>query len=396
VTGQTRERPDEPAGTEPDRGSWWRDRRRELIEALGDRQCAYVYDLATVAAQARLLVGMRSLSRVFYAVKANPHPAILEAIAGLGLAFECVSRGEVERVFQAAPKSSRELLLFTPNFAPRGEYQWALDQRLRITVDNLHVMRNWGGMFRGREIFVRVDTGRSHGHHQKVHTAGVHSKFGVPIFELAELREAADQCKVTVTGLHAHAGSGNFAIGSWIESARVLADAATGFPGVGVLNLGGGLGVPERPGQQPLDLAAFDAALWQFRTTHPAFELWLEPGRFLVAAAGVLLARVTQLKGKGTVQYLGVATGMNSLLRPMLYDSYHEIVNLTRLDERSEVPYTVVGPICESGDVLGHARMLPRSAEGDVLLIANTGAYGHAMASHYNLRAPAEELVFGA
>jgi diaminopimelate decarboxylase/aspartate kinase len=251
-------------------------------------------------------------------------------------------------------------------------------------------------MFRGREIFVRVDTGRSHGHHQKVHTAGVHSKFGVPIFELAELREAADQCKVTVTGLHAHAGSGNFAIGSWIESARVLADAATGFPGVGVLNLGGGLGVPERPGQQPLDLAAFDAALWQFRTTHSAFELWLEPGRFLVAAAGVLLARVTQLKGKGTVQYLGVATGMNSLLRPMLYDSYHEIVNLTRLDERSEVPYTVVGPICESGDVLGHARMLPRSTEGDVLLIANTGAYGHAMASHYNLRAPAEELVFGA
>ncbi len=395
MTGQTREHPDEPARTEPDRGSWWRNRRDALIEVLGDRPCAYVYDLATIAAQARLLAGMRSLSRVFYAVKANPHPAILETIAGQGLSFECVSRGEVERVLQTVPESSRERLLYTPNFAPRGEYQWALDQGLRITVDNLYVMRNWGDMLRGREIFVRVDTGHGHGHHQKVRTAGVHSKFGVPLFELAELRETTDQCKVAVTGLHAHAGSGNFAISSWIESARVLASAAAGFPGVGALNLGGGLGVPERPGHQPLDLAAFDAELWQFRTTHPAFELWLEPGRFLVAAAGVLLARVTQLKGKGAVQYLGVATGMNSLLRPMLYDSYHEIVNLTRLDERSEVPYTVVGPICESGDVLGHDRMLPRSAEGDILLIANTGAYGHAMASDYNLRAPAEELVVG-
>ncbi len=395
VMGPTWEQLNQPARTETDLGSWWRRERGALIAALGDRQCAYVYDLATVAAQARLLSGMHSVSRVFYAIKANPHPAILEAIAAQGLSFECVSRGEVERVLQAVPGIARERLLYTPNFAPRMEYQWALDEGLRVTVDNLYVLRTWGGMFRGREIFVRIDTGRGHGHHRKVRTAGVHSKFGVPFFELADLRQAADQSEATVAGLHAHTGSGNFAVGGWVETARILADAAMQFPAVSVLNIGGGLGVPDRPGRRPLDLVEFDAALGQFRAAHPGLELWLEPGRYLVAAAGVLLARVTQLKGKGTVQYLGVATGMNSLLRPALYGSYHEIVNLTRLDEPSELLCTVVGPICESGDVLGHDRLLPRSAEGDILLIANTGAYGHVMSSHYNLRAPAEELLFG-
>jgi diaminopimelate decarboxylase/aspartate kinase len=199
-----------------------------------------------------------------------------------------------------------------------------------------------------------------------------------------------------VIGLHAHAGSGNFTVGNWVEAADVLAEAAALFPGVRALNLGGGLGVPDRPGQPELDVAALGAALAEFRVLHPRFELWLEPGRFLVAAAGVLLARVTQLKGKGAVQYLGVATGMNSLIRPALYGAYHEIVNLTRLDEPPDQLCNVVGPICESGDVLGHGRLLPRSFEGDILLIANTGAYGHAMGSNYNLRAPAEELLISA
>jgi diaminopimelate decarboxylase/aspartate kinase len=120
--------------------------------------------------------------------------------------------------------------------------------------------------------------------------------------------------------------------------------------------------------------------------------VWLEPGRFLVAAAGVLLARVTQLKSKAGVRFVGVATGMNSLIRPALYGSYHEIVNLTRADEPANELVSVVGPICESADVLGHDRLLPATREGDVLLIANAGAYGHAMSSQYNLRPPAEEL----
>jgi diaminopimelate decarboxylase/aspartate kinase len=129
------------------------------------------------------------------------------------------------------------------------------------------------------------------------------------------------------------------------------------------------------------------------RSAFPEYELWLEPGRFLVSEAGVLLARVTQTKTKSGVRFVGIATGMNSLIRPALYGAYHRIVNLSRLDEPADRLMTVVGPICESGDRVGRDRLLPECREGDVLLIANAGAYGHAMSSSYNLRAPAEEVM---
>ena len=376
--------------------AWWRERRGELLARLGDRDCAYVYDLATVRSRARALLGLASVGRVLYAIKANPHPGILRAAAEEGLAFECVSPGEMTRVLQSVPGVVPEDLLFTPNFAPRAEYERAAGIGVGITIDNLYVLRAWPGLFAGRELFVRIDTGSGRGHHHMVQTAGDQSKFGVPQFELAELREAADAAGARIRGLHAHAGSGHFEVGSWIEAAELLAVAAQEFPAIRTLNIGGGLGVPDRPDRAPFDLAALDRALAAFRRSHPSFELWIEPGRYLVAEAGVLLARVTQVKGKGTMRYVGVATGMNSLIRPALYGAWHEIVNLTRLDAPAAGRYTVVGPICESGDVLGDDRALPDCAEGDVLLIANAGAYGRAMASEYNLREPAEELLLEA
>ncbi|MEX1993538.1 MAG: diaminopimelate decarboxylase [Steroidobacteraceae bacterium] len=379
--------------TKPDSIAWWRTRRAALLSVLGGRDCAYVYDIATVVQRARALLALQSLSRIFYAIKANPHPALLDAMAATGLGFECVSRGEVERVLQAVPGIARDRLLFTPNFAPRAEYRWALDQGLRVTVDNLYVLRAWAELFDGREILLRLDAGPGHGHHEKVRTAGLHSKFGVPPEEFADLAQAVADAGATVIGLHAHGGSGHFAIASWIDAARTLLAVAAQFPAVRAINLGGGLGVPDRPDEAPFDLAAFDVALGDVRREYPSHELWLEPGRYLVAESGVLLARVTQTKGKGAKRYVGIATGMNSLLRPALYGAWHEIVNLSRLDEPADQRCTIVGPICESGDELGADRLLPHSEEGDVLLVANAGAYGHAMASHYNLRSPAEELL---
>lgn len=378
-----------PATPEP----WWQGRRDALLAALGDRDCAYAYDLGVVARQAGLLLGMRSPARILYAIKANPHPAILRVLAGLGLGFECVSRGELERLLGALPGLDRDRILFTPNFAPRAEYRFAIESGVRVTVDNAAVLANWGGMFAGREILVRLDTGLAHGHHEKVRTAGAHSKFGVPVAELPDLRLAAERCGARVLGLHAHGGSGSFDPAHWASAARVLAEAARWFPSATVLNVGGGLGVPEEESQPPLDLFALDAGLADFRAGHRGFELWLEPGRYLVAESGVLLARVTQVKGKGERRYVGIATGMNSLLRPALYGARHRIVNLTRLDAPPAGRCTVVGPICESGDVLGEDCPLPECAEGDVLLLATAGAYGHAMSSHYNLRAPADELL---
>ncbi len=373
--------------------AWWRARRGILLSLLGERECAYVYDIATIRGQANALRGLRSVSRVLYALKANPHPDVLCALDTAGCGFECVSRGEIDRVLKSIPGVSRERILFTPNFAPRAEYRWALEQGIRVTVDNLFVLRAWRELFAGREILLRLDATRGRGHHEKVRTGGYRSKFGVPPEEFAEMAEAGAAAGARVVGLHAHGGSGNFDLEAWLEPARILAAQAAHFPEVRILNLGGGLGVPENPGRTPVDLPALDRSLAHFRKQHDAFELWLEPGRFLVADAGVLLARVTQTKGKGNRRYVGVATGMNSLIRPALYGARHEIVNLTRLDEPAGQVCTVVGPICESGDELGSDCALPNCEEGDVILIAQAGAYGHAMASSYNLRPPAPELV---
>jgi diaminopimelate decarboxylase/aspartate kinase len=214
----------------------------------------------------------------------------------------------------------------------------------------------------------------------------------VPIAELHEFARRAHHAEVRIVGLQAHVGSGVFDVTSWEHTARLLAGAAQGFAELRVIDVGGGLGVPERADQPGVDLAKLDTLLLAVRAEHPQLEVWLEPGRYLVAAAGVLLARVTQLKAKGGVRFVGVTTGMNSLIRPALYGSYHEIANLTRADEPATELVNIVGPICESADVLGHDRLLPVTHEGDVLVIANAGAYGHAMSSHYNLRTPAAEL----
>jgi diaminopimelate decarboxylase/aspartate kinase len=273
------------------------------------------------------------------------------------------------------------------------EYERALAAGVRVTVDNLHPLAAWPELFAGRELLLRLDPGRGRGHHAHVRTAGAQSKFGLSQGELERLAPLLEQTGARVVGLHAHAGSGIRAAGAWEETAAFLAAAAARFPELRALDVGGGLGVPEKPGQRPLDLAALDAGLGRVKAANPGLELWIEPGRYLVAGAGVLLARVAQVKEKGGVVWVGLETGMNSLIRPALYGAYHPIVNLSRLDEPATLTAHVVGPICETGDVLGRARRLAPAAEGDVLLIANAGAYGRVMSSRYNLREPAGEWL---
>jgi diaminopimelate decarboxylase/aspartate kinase len=371
---------------------WWRAKRAALLTALGDADCAFVYDLEQVRAAARALRSLRALSRVHYSVKANPHPEVLRALRAEGIEFECVSQGEVERVRHLFPQLEPQRILYTPNFAPRAEYAWAFAQGVRVTIDNAFALAAWPELLRGREIFVRVDTGVGRGHHSHVRTAGSRSKFGLPLTDLPEFVRQAQALQLRIAGLQAHVGSGVFDVTSWEHTGRLLAAAARGLPDLKVIDVGGGLGVPERPDQPGVDLAKLDTLLTAVRAEHPQLEVWLEPGRYLVAAAGVLLARVTQLKGKGGVRFVGVATGMNSLIRPALYGAYHEIANLTRADDPATELVSVVGPICESADVLGHDRLLPLTHEGDVLVIATAGAYGRTMSSAYNLRAPAQEL----
>jgi diaminopimelate decarboxylase/aspartate kinase len=370
---------------------WWRAAREPLLALATERTPRYVYHMPTVRERARGLLALRAIDRCWYAVKANTHPAILAELARLGFGMECVSPGELAAVDAAVPADVPRL--FTPNFASRDDYVAALATPATITLDALHPLEHWGDLFAGRRVLLRVDLGRGLGHHEKVRTGGEASKFGVPVEHLERFLELARQHEVRVTGLHAHLGSGVLDVAHWGEVHAQLAALAERIGSIEILNIGGGLGVPSHPGEQALDLAALDAALVEVRRSYPQYQLWIEPGRYLVADAGVLLARVTQLKRKGALHYLGVDAGKHKLIRPALYDAWHEIVNLSRLDQPGTDLYQVVGPICESGDVLGADRRLPASREGDVVLIAQAGAYGAVMASHYNLRDAADEIV---
>jgi bifunctional diaminopimelate decarboxylase / aspartate kinase len=373
---------------------WWSEQRQALLERMEGHDSAYVYSLSCVRDACARLKSMQAVDRVLYSMKANSHPDILRTVVDAGLGIECVSVAEAKHALAAADGLAPESMLLTPNFMTRGEYREALELGLRLTIDNLYILEQWGADFAGREVFLRLDPGSGLGHHKLVRTAGSHSKFGIPLAELDRIRRLADAHDIRIVGLHAHTGSGILHADNWHRSLETLGEAARQLGDVRVINLGGGLGVPDRSDALPLDIASLDGGLARLRQqlSRPV-EIWIEPGRYVVSEAGVLLARVTQTKGKGEVRYVGVATGMNSLIRPALYGAWHEIVNLTRIEKAGDHVYNVVGPICETGDILGLDRLLPECREGDVMLIANTGAYGAAMASRYNLREPAMELV---
>lgn len=367
---------------------WWREHQQELVALCADGAPRYAYHLPTARARAQALTReLTHVGRVFYAIKANSHPDVLRVVAEEGLGLECVSAAEVRHARAAV--GAAVPILFTPNFCPVGEYLEALAHGAEITVDGPHLLE----ALAGHPVALRVDPGEGLGHHEKVRTAGAHAKFGHPAADLASFVEAAARHGCPVIGLHAHVGSGILSPGAWRATADGLADVASQLPDLRWIDVGGGLGVVERPGQQPLDLRAVDASLAPVAARLGAIELRMEPGRYLVSEAGVLLAPVTQVRRKGDVRFVGIATGMNSLIRPALYGAWHAIHNLSRLHE-PPVGYThVVGPICETGDVLGRDRLLPASLPGDVLLIDNAGAYGRVMASSYNLREPAAEVI---
>mgnify|MGYP002783556530 CR=1 FL=1 len=374
----------------PPRAQWWRAQREALL-ALAVSTPAYVYAASRIDAAIASVLSIGA-DRSFYAIKANAHPAVLARIAAGGIGMECVSLGELDHLRAALPELPPERILFTPNFAPRAEYAAALQRGVHVTVDSLYPLQAWPQLFAGRAILLRFDLGRGVGHHDKVKTGGGRSKFGLLANEAKLARTAAAAAGATIVGLHAHLGSGETDPNHWRDVYAQLASLAEQFPSVRILDIGGGMGVPYANDDDDLNIDELRTSLAHVRTLFAPYEIWIEPGRYLVADAGVLLTRVTQVRRKGDITQVGVDTGMHHLLRPALYDAWHPISNLTRSEEQPAVLCDVVGPICESSDVLGRDRWLANPSEGDVLLIANAGAYGAVMSSRYNLRAPALEV----
>jgi bifunctional diaminopimelate decarboxylase / aspartate kinase len=372
---------------------WWRAQAAALI-AIAQNGPQYVYSGAELARRLAELRAMPGVDQWFYACKANAHPALLRQIFTAGFCIECVSLQELAHVRAVLPDISPAQLLFTPNFAPRAEYASALAQGVQVTFDSSFALHHWPELVRGQAIHLRLDLGFGGGHHAKVNTGGERSKFGLSLSDVVAFKAAAAALDVRIVGLHAHLGSGIRDASHWPQVFAELATLAESFPQVTVLNLGGGLGVPSRAHEARLDLHSVGARLVELKAMYPHLAVRMEPGRYPVAECGVLLARVTQVKNKGKGTYVGLDTGMNSLIRPALYDAYHEIVNLSRLDAPMVWKNcTVVGPICETGDVLGEARALPECFEGDVMLIAECGAYGAVMSNFYNRRVAATEVM---
>ncbi len=386
----------EIAGSVRPRGTpWWRGHRERLLQLADAGTPRYVYHLPTVRARARALAAVTQIDHRYYAIKANSHPDILRTLEAEGFGLECVSLGELQHVFAVLPELAPARVLFTPSFCPHQEYAAAFALGVTVTVDNVEALQRWPDLFRDRALWLRVDLGRGEGHHAKVRTGGKESKFGLPMARVDEFVRVAGELGSRVVGLHAHLGSGVETAQHW----RLMCDELAGFArrigSVQTIDIGGGMPIPYSEEDEPFDLEAWAAGLAEVKAVHPAFRLAIEPGRYLVAESGVLLTRATQVVEKDGVRRVGLDAGMNTLIRPALYDAWHDIENLSRQGGYAEAAFDVVGPICESSDVFGKRRKLPVStAPDDVMLVADTGAYGYVMASTYNQRAlPGEDVI---
>jgi diaminopimelate decarboxylase len=358
----------------------------------------YVTDLDRVRENARRLLAAFPDADVRYAVKAHTGRAVLETVRDAGLGAECASAGEVVRALDAG----YDAVQYTAVNPPAEDLETVLDRwrdgadltvvaGARDTVDRLRE-RGYDG-----RLAVRVNPGVGAGHHEKVTTGG-HAKFGVPYDRVPEILSGA-RADFDVVGIHAHAGSG--IAGDQLDDHRELVarmgDLAREVGDLEFVDVGGGFGVPYHEDEPPLDLDAVADATREALGDVDA-QLAIEPGRYLVADAGVLLTRVNTVKpvdGDGSDETVpvvaGVDAGMTTLLRPAMYDAYHSIRNLTA--QRPERPVTVAGPVCETADLFCEERPIPSPRRGDLLAIGNAGAYGYEMASTYNSRPRPAEVV---
>jgi diaminopimelate decarboxylase len=367
---------------------WDAERLRTLADA--HETPLYVLDLERVRENARRLQDAFSDADISYAVKANTVRPVLEAIEATGVGAECASAGEVQRALDAG--FDGEDVRYTAVNPPARDLDLvtdlAADCDLVVTVDAEDTYERVADRgFDGR-LCVRVNPGVGAGHHEKVST-GAEPKFGVPYHRAGDLVERAASDGFDVVGVHAHAGSGikGDDLSAHRELVSRMADLARDVAvDLDFVNVGGGLGVPYKSDEPPLDL---DAVAEQ---TVDAFgdvdaELGIEPGRYFVADAGVLLATVNTVKPTRETTVVGVDAGMTTLLRPAMYDAYHEIRLLADdAGERETITTSVAGPICETADLLATDRPLARPRRGDILAVGNTGAYGYEMSSQYNSR----------
>ena len=358
----------------------------------------YVYRAESIAAQyAKLTSGFAGHpTRFFYACKALTNVAILRQVRALGAGLDCVSINEVRLGLHTG--FSPENILFTPNGVTFEELLEAKELGVNLNIDNISLLERFGAKFGGSyPVCVRLNPHIEAGGNYKISTGHIDSKFGISIHQLRHLERVVKGTGLRVRGLHMHTGSEIKDISVFLRVLEVLFDAAGRFPDLEFLDLGSGFKVPYKAGDPETDVATLGqqvgVAFQQFEQEYGRpLEAWFEPGKYLVSEAGFLLVQVSAIKQTTATVFAQVNSGFNHLIRPMFYDSYHHISNLSN-PVGPERLYTVVGNICET-DTFAWDRLLPEVREGDILAFHNAGAYGFEMSSSFNSRLrPAEVLL---
>ncbi len=368
---------------------------RALVEEFGSP--LYVYDAAIIRRQyKRLATAFGGLKhRLLYACKANSNMAIVKLIHGLGASIDAVSVHEIELAMRCGVPASD--ILFTPNCVAFAEIERAVELGVLVNIDNLSVLERFGQQYGAKPCAIRINPHILAGGNSHIQTGHIDSKFGISIHQLRHILRIVKGYGMNIAGLHMHTGSDILDAETFVTGAEILFDHAADFADLRFIDFGSGFKVPYKPDDVSTNVEALGERLTQRFQAFCAdygreLELWFEPGKFLVSESGWLLTTATVLKQTPSCVFVGTDSGLHHLIRPMLYDAHHTIVNADRL-EGTERIYTVVGCICET-DTFGTDRKLTETLEGDILAIRNAGAYGFAMSSNYNSRPrPAEVLV---
>ncbi len=362
----------------------------------------YVYHAEKIKEQYQKLTTAFSIldTKFFYASKALTNINILKYIKDIGCNIDCSSINEVKLALHAGMDPQR--ILYTSNGIAFSEIEEAVAAGVHINIDSLSNLEKFGKNYgHTYPVGIRIRPDIMAGGNLKISTGHGGSKFGIPVNQLPLIEEVVKSTGMHIRTLHIHTGSDIKDAAVFVQGIEVLFEMIPHFPELEVIDLGGGFKVPYKPGEKETDInglaqkikEAFDNHAISGKTTATKkFQLWFEPGKFLVSQCGFMLAQVTVLKDTGSILFAAVNSGLNHLIRPMMYDAYHHIENISNPGGEEKL-YTVTGNICET-DTFAADRKINEIREGDFLAFYNAGAYGFEMASNYNSRfKPAEVLI---
>ncbi len=356
----------------------------------------YVYNAATITKQYQKLVNAFKQSdvKIFYACKALTNINILKHVANIGANIDCSSINEVKLALHAGVPSNR--VLYTSNGVAFDEIMEAKNLGVHINIDSVSNLAKFGASFgNSYPVGIRLRPNIMAGGNLKISTGHDKSKFGIPVEQINEVVAVMQQHKLYINGLHIHTGSEIKDVDVFVKGIEVLFDLIPLFKDLSFIDLGGGFKVPYKEGDAETDMELLAAKVNEMFNKHPHdkhLQIWFEPGKYLVSESGFLISKVNVIKQTAAANFVGVDTGFNHLIRPMFYDAYHKIENISN-PNAAEKNYAVVGNICET-DTFAWDRNIAEVSEGDLLVFHNAGAYGFEMSSNFNSRfKPAEVLI---